>query len=238
MKQTSYKGGSRFQRFLNGNGFYVTIAACLLAIGGAAVALVGQGLSDAPSEESQPPVSQAEPVGQVVTDQPDDRTTTTTTTVPSTTTTTTAAADLYVLPMGNLVQKAYSDGAPAYSVTMQDWRVHDGVDFAGKDGQEVRAMAKGTVKSVTEDTLWGPVVIIDHGVGVESRYCGVHPSVSEGDTVDAGQTLGKLTAIPCEVSQGPHLHLETFVDGKRINPVTALAQDMRYEEGAAPTTTP
>ena len=66
----------------------------------------------------------------------------------------------------------------------------------------------------------------------------MHPSVSEGDAVDAGQVLGKLTAIPCEVSQGPHLHLEVFVDGKRIDPVTALAQEMRYEEGAAPTTTP
>lgn len=236
MKHASYGGGSRFQRFLNGNGFYVTIAACLLAIGGAAVALVGQNLSREPATESTPPVSQSEPVGQVITNQPDDRTTTTTaaTTTTKATTTTTAAPDLYVLPIGNLVQKAYGNGVPTYSVTMQDWRVHDGVDFAGEDGQTVRAIARGTVKSVEEDPLWGEVLVIDHGVEVLSRYCGVHPSVKVGDKVDAGDTLGNLSAIPCESAQGAHLHLEMSVDGKLLDPATALGKEMRYEEGAQP----
>ena len=235
MKHASYGGGSRFQRFLNGNGFYVTIAACLLAIGGAAVALVGQNISREPATESAPPASQLEPVGQVVSDQPDDRTTTTTTTtIPTTKATTTAAPDLYVLPMGNLVQKAYSNGVPTYSVTMQDWRVHDGADFAGEDGQTVRAIARGTVKSVEVDPLWGEVLVIDHGVGVVSRYCGVHPTVKAGDKVDAGDTLGNLSAVPCESAQGPHLHLEMSVDGKRLDPATALGKEMRYEEGALP----
>ncbi len=233
MKHASYGGGSRFQRFLNGNGFYVAIAACLLAIGGAAVAMLGQGISGG-SSESDPPVSAPMPVGQVVSDQPDDRTTTTTTTVSTTAATTTAAPDLYVLPMGNLVQKAYSNGVPTYSVTMQDWRVHDGVDFVGEDGQTVRAIARGTVKSVEEDPLWGEVLVIDHGVGVLSRYCGVQPAVKAGDKVDAGDTLGKLTSIPCESAQGPHLHLEMSVDNKRLDPATALGQEMRYEEGALP----
>ncbi len=240
MKKTTYHGNSRFQRFMNGNGFYAVMAVCLLAIGGAAIALAGRGLFHSPREEtSQPPISSLEPVEQVVTNQPDDRTTATTATVTTTVaaTTTTAAPDLYVLPMGNLVQKAYSYGAPAYSVTMGDWRLHDGVDFAGEEGQTVRAMARGTVKSVEEDPLWGAVLVLDHGVGVMSRYCGVSPAVRIGDKVDAGDTLGKLTAIPCEEAQGPHLHLELTVDGKGMDPVTALAKDVRYEEGAQPPTT-
>lgn len=239
MKQSSFHGKSRFQRFLNGNGFYIAIAVCLLAIGGAALALLGQGLSDGGgnTSQSEPPVSVLEPVGQVVTNQPDDRTTTTTAATTAAATTTTQAPDLYVLPLGNLVQKVYSRGLPAYSVTMQDWRVHDGVDFSGEEGQAVRAVARGTVKSVEEDMLWGQVLVVDHGVGVLSRYCGVYPTVKAGDKVDAGDTLGKLIAIPCEAAQGPHLHLEMTVDGQLIDPVTALAKEMRYEEGALPSAT-
>lgn len=234
----SFDGSSRFQKFMNGNGFYVAIAACLLAVGGVAVALVGQGLFHGPADGvSEPPSSVAEPVEQVVTNQPDDRTNGSTTTTGKTTTgttTTAGAPDLYILPLGNLVQKAYSHGMPAYCETMKDWRTHDGTDFAGEEGQKVRALARGTVQSIEEDPLWGEVLVIDHGVEVYSRYCGVHASVKVGDRVDVGDTVGSLVAIPCEAAQGYHLHLEMSVDGDPVDPVTALAKEVRYAEGAAP----
>ncbi|MBQ1950459.1 MAG: M23 family metallopeptidase [Clostridia bacterium] len=236
MHKSSFKGTSRFQKFLNGNGFYVAIAACLLAIGGVAVALVGQTLFHDTSEGvSQPPISTAEPVEQIVTNQPDDRTTTTATTT-ATTTTTAAQPDLYVLPCGNLVQKSFSGGAPVYSATMKDWRVHNGTDYSGEDGQTVRALARGTVSAIEEDPLWGEVLVIDHGVEVLSRYCGVHATVKVGDTLDAGDAIGKLTSIPCEAAQAPHLHVEITVKGELVDPVSVLGLDVRYEEGAAPTT--
>jgi hypothetical protein len=97
---------SRFKRFVNGRGFYVALAACLLAVGGLAVATFGETLFVAKEGESSPD-SQTKPVEQIVSDLPDDRKTTTTTTTVTTTTATTVAADLYILPFGNLVQKAY-----------------------------------------------------------------------------------------------------------------------------------
>ena len=232
------RGPSRFKRFISGKGFYVALAVCLLAIGGIAAATFGPTLcvSEKPKEPSTP--SDNQPVGQVVSDQPDERKTTTTTSTAAPTTTTTAApkaADLYVLPMGNLVQQAYSGTAPAYSVTMGDWRVHEGVDFAGEKEQPIKALADGTVKTVTtEDSLWGGVVEIDHGVGVVSRYCGIVASVKPGDTVKVGNTIGKLGEIPCESAQAPHLHLELTVDDMLVNPVEAIGREVRYQQEKTP----
>lgn len=220
---------SRFKRFINGRGFYVALAACLLAVGGLAVATFGETLFVTEGGESSPN-SDTKPVEQIVTNLPDERKTTTTATTTATTTVTTAAADLYILPFGNLVQKVYSDGKPAYSVTMGDWRTHDGVDFAGELGQKVKALADGKVTAVSESPLWGTIITVDHGMDVISRYYGVKPAVKVGDSVKVGETLGTLTAIPCESADAPHLHFEMSIDGKTVDPVAAIGLEMRYAQ--------
>ena len=219
---------SRWERLLNGRGFYVVLAACLLAAGGVAVATFGEAVFVSRPAASEPK-EDTRPVEQPVSDLPKDTTTTTTTaTTTVTTTTTTKSADLYILPMGNMVQKAYSDGQPQFCITMQDWRLHDGVDFVGEQGQAVKALADGTVSEVTEDPLWGTVLTVDHGMDVLSIYYGVLPTVKKGDTVKVGASIGTLGEIPCESAQGPHLHLEMSIDGRRVDPVKALGRDVRY----------
>ena len=220
-------------RFINGRGFYAALAVCLLAVGAVAVATFGETLFVRENADSSPE-SQTKPVEQVVSDLPDDRKTTTTTTSAATTTATMtdSAADLYILPFGNAVQKAYSDGKPAYSETMGDWRTHDGTDFAGDIGQKVKALADGTVTAVSESPLWGTVITVDHGMDVVSRYYGVKAAVKNGDTVKVGGLLGTLMEIPCESAEGAHLHLEMSIDGKTVDPVAAIGLEVRYVESA------
>lgn len=216
-------GQSRFVRFLRSNGVFVALAVSLLAIGG----VMAFGLGEA--EVQQDPVET--PVEQIVTNQPDDRTTTTTTTAGTTATTEAEEpSGLYVLPLTNTVQKAFSVQEPQYSDTMGDWRLHTGTDFAGEEGQTVKAIAAGTVEAVETDPLWGDVIVIDHGVGVKSRYCGVTSSVKVGDAVDICEEIGKLAEVPCESVQSPHLHLEILVDGQPVDPVAAIALEVRYAD--------
>ncbi len=219
---------SRFKRFMNGRGFYVTLAACLLAVGGVAVATFGEALFVREGGESSSPNSDTTPVEQIVSDLPDERkTTTTTTAITTTTTTTTAAADLYILPFGNAVLKAYSNGQPTYSLTMGDWRTHDGTDFVGELGQNVKALADGKVTAVTESPMWGTMITIDHGMDVISRYYGVNATVKAGDNVKVGESIGTLIAIPCEELDTPHLHLEMSIDGEMVDPVEAIGLEVR-----------
>lgn len=126
----------------------------------------------------------------------------------------------YLLPMGSFIVKDYSGDAVVYSKTMQDWRVHTGVDFGDNRGQSVLAIADGTVTDVREDVLWGVVLTIDHGDGIVARYCGLEKdSTPEVDTqVEQGVVIGRLGEIPVESKDGPHLHLEIRRNGERIDP--------------------
>ena len=231
MDKQPIHGSSRFKRWITGSGFYMALAVCLLAIGGIAVATFAPGLlSQKPEDTESVPQQQ---VQKPVTDQIDDRTTTqrptvtTTTAAPTSTAAPSQAADLYMLPLGNAVQQPFSDSAPLYSVTMGDWRTHNGTDFEGETGQTVQALADGTVKAIGEDPFWGETLVIDHGVGVISYYYGVHATVEAGSTVKVGQAIGTLTTIPCESAQKPHLHLEMTVDGRNVDPVAALGREVR-----------
>jgi len=126
----------------------------------------------------------------------------------------------YLLPLGSFIIKDYSGDAVVYSNTMQDWRVHTGVDFGDSRGQSVLAIADGTVTDVREDVLWGVVLTIDHGNGITARYCGLEKgSTPEVDAeVEQGVVIGRLGEIPVESKDGPHLHLEIRRDGVRIDP--------------------
>ena len=219
-------------RFWQGRGVYAALAVSLIGLGAVVAAMAARTIGGE-EESSQPPVEMVE---QVVTDQPDTRTTTTTTTAATTTTTAAAeeeAADLYILPLSNTVQKPFSPTELLYCETMQDWRTHSGVDFAGEEGQTVKALANGTVVSVEKSLLWGGIVTIDHGVGVESRYYGVTATVQEGQSVEVGDSVGALSGVPCESAQTPHLHLEMSIDGEPVDPVTALAKEVRYGDSTA-----
>ena len=45
-------------------------------------------------------------------------------------------SDEMIYPVsGETVQKAYSAGAPVYSETMKDWRIHAGTDFGAQSGE-------------------------------------------------------------------------------------------------------
>ena len=222
-------GESRWRHFWKRNGVYVVLTASLVAV--AAVLISGLGLSE--SDSSLVELPEETPVEQKITGQPDDRTTTTTTSATTTTTMQAEAPDLYVLPLTNTVQTPFSADAPLYSITMKDWRVHTGVDFAGEEGQTVKAAARGTVSAIEEDPLWGYVITLDHGVGVVSRYCGVEPAVRVGDKLDVSDAIGQLTTVPCESAQTPHLHFEMSIDGVPVDPVEAIALEVRYEETVA-----
>ena len=130
----------------------------------------------------------------------------------------------FALPMGTDIMKDYSNGEMVESKTMGDWRVHNGVDFAGSAGNDVAACADGTVTRVYDDSFWGTVVEIDHGNGMTARYCGLKSGscLQEGAEVKMYDKIGSLGHIPVEISEEDHLHLEILIDGENVDPLKAL----------------
>lgn len=124
------------------------------------------------------------------------------------------------------VMKAYSAGAPVYSDTMKDWRIHAGLDLAAQSGETVAACGNGMVLSTYTDPMLGNVVVVQHG-DFDFSYCGLGENfqVAEGDIVTQGQAIGAVTAVPAESADEPHLHLEVQRDGVYLDPQAVLNGD-------------
>jgi murein DD-endopeptidase MepM/ murein hydrolase activator NlpD len=81
----------------------------------------------------------------------------------------------------------------------------------------VRAAAAGTVTFAGWDPEYGYLVILDHGMGLETRYG--HNSrltVGVGDRVERGQPIAGVGSTGR--SSAPHLHLEIRKDGIAMDP--------------------
>lgn len=128
----------------------------------------------------------------------------------------------FLLPLNSNVIKDYSDSEMIFSETMNDWRSHNGIDIKGKVGDKAIAIQDGKILEVTSDEIWGDTVVIQHGNGLKARYCGVKATVRQDAVIEQGQVIGTVTAIPIEESEGVHIHLETEVDGKIVDPIKAL----------------
>jgi len=94
---------------------------------------------------------------------------------------------------------------------------HRGIDFAGKIGTELMAVAPGRVISAGERVGYGLTVEIDHGLGFSTLYAHLSKAtVARGDWVRPGTVVG--LGGSSGRSTGPHLHYEIRYKGNPFNP--------------------
>lgn len=94
---------------------------------------------------------------------------------------------------------------------------HRGIDYAGKEGTAVTAVASGVVVWAGERYGYGDLVEINHGNGYATRYAhNGSIAVKLGDVVDKGQTIAAMGSTGR--STGPHVHFEVLKNGQAINP--------------------
>lgn len=135
-----------------------------------------------------------------------------------------------VLMNQNLKERVYPQGRPVDAGWLSSYfgkrtdpftgkrANHTGIDFAGKLGAEISAVADGVVTWSADRYGYGIMVEINHGNGYSTRYA--HNSenhVSVGDEVKKGQ----IVALMGETGRatGPNLHFEVLHNGNRVNPV-------------------
>ena len=125
---------------------------------------------------------------------------------------------------GNLI-KDYSADIPVFSLTMEDYRIHTGIDIAGDAGDDVYAAADGVIEDVYYDPMMGQTVVIKHSDSYTSMYQNLQTvipdGIEKGAEVKGGQKIGTVgdTAL-IEISENPHLHFSVLVDGKPMNPLS------------------
>lgn len=99
------------------------------------------------------------------------------------------------------------------------YKEHSGVDFSAALGTTVISVVNGEVVSVKSSAKgYGKSILIKGEDGRAYRYAHLSAQdVKQGQTVQAGQTIGKVGSTGN--STGPHLHFEVIgPDGRFINP--------------------
>ncbi|GKU25862.1 peptidoglycan DD-metalloendopeptidase family protein [Clostridium folliculivorans] len=95
--------------------------------------------------------------------------------------------------------------------------VHHGIDIASNVGDPIGAALDGMVKETSYNNVYGNMIVVDHGGGIETIYG--HCSkvlVKPGQKIKRGDIIGKVGTTGR--STGPHLHFELRVNGTAINP--------------------
>ncbi len=155
--------------------------------------------------------------------------------------------------------KIYAPKSPAHYTVTSEYNVtrtifgttgeHRGIDIAGGVNGELNIIASRSGIIVTVENGcnsggsldcgggYGNYVVISHGDGNFTLYAHLHENtitVSEGESVEQGQVIGKMGSSGR--STGTHLHFEVRVGSNSIN-ATAQPRDFINENDPRPTFT-
>ena len=98
---------------------------------------------------------------------------------------------------------------------------HHGVDIDAPPGTPVKSPSGGKVVRSGYESLYGNVVVIDHGYGYRTLYAHLSERFLEaGAMVRKGDIVGKVGGTGR--TTGPHLHYEVHVNGLAVNPARFL----------------
>ncbi len=103
---------------------------------------------------------------------------------------------------------------------------HGGIDFVGRAGSPVVAVAAGVVTRSGRDGAYGNSVEIDHGEGLVTRYSHNRENlVAVGDLVKKGQPIATMGSTGR--ATGPHVHFEVTRDGRSLDPAPYIQRAAR-----------
>ena len=125
------------------------------------------------------------------------------------------------LPVSGAAINPFSGDMLVKNETLNDWRTHNGIDISAALGTAVCSACDGVVTDIRNDPMWGNVVEVTSGSYVLT-YAGLGDelAVSLDLPISAGETIGSVGEIPCELSLEPHLHFDVKQNGRYVDPAS------------------
>jgi murein DD-endopeptidase MepM/ murein hydrolase activator NlpD len=137
----------------------------------------------------------------------------------------------FVSPAVGTVIKSHSATTPVFSTTLEEWRIHTGIDISCDDGAEVCAAEAGVVSRIFNHPMLGKTVEITHNETHKSLYSNLDNlsvSLNVGDEVEAGAVIGKIgDSSVSELAEEPHLHFEVSVGNVKADPLEYISDESK-----------
>ena len=137
-------------------------------------------------------------------------------------------------PTVGTMMNGHSHDTPVFSNTLEEWRVHTGIDISTADAAEVVAAADGIVSAMYDDALLGRTVEITHSQNIKTVYSNLTVEdaafIKVGDEVKRGDRIGTVgdTSIS-ELAEEPHLHFEVKLEDEAVNPLDYMSEETKKE---------
>ncbi len=231
----------RFRLFLRNNGFYIALVVCLVVIGGAIlllaldkpaeeeaeaqssdpIVIVGQSNDERLQELLHAPTIRPAAPAKTPVPTPVPLPTAAPTEVPEPTKKPSSSQSKAAPPVSGEIVFGFAVDKLLYSVTLDQWTTHDGVDIKADAGTPVKCAFAGTVERVWKDDALGWSVSVSHANGRTTLYAnlGENIRVKVGDRLNAGDAIGSVgTSAISECALPPHLHFAIFVDNAAKDP--------------------
>ena len=130
----------------------------------------------------------------------------------------------FTLPVSGTLTNKHDPELQIFSPTMNDYRVHLGIDIQTEKNAPVYAAADGTVSKIWVDTLMGYCIAIKHSgncVTVYKNLAATLPEgITEGTSVRSGQLIATVgNSAMVEVADEDHLHFEMTVSDLAVDPL-------------------
>lgn len=135
----------------------------------------------------------------------------------------------FVLPVSGVLSKKHDSELQVYSSTMNDYRVHIGVDLVTEANAPVYAAADGTISKIWKDELMGYSMAIKHSGNSYTIYQNLSETlpdgIKEGTSVRSGQLIASVgESAMVEVAEEPHLHFEMTVADLAVDPLKYFSE--------------
>ncbi len=132
--------------------------------------------------------------------------------------------DGFALPVSGTLGAKHDASVQVWSPTMEEYRIHLGIDITTEDDAPVYAAANGTVAQIWDDPMMGTCVAISHEDDVVTIYKNLAANLAEGITagkeIKCGQQIGTVGGTAnLEKAEAPHLHFEMTEGGLSVDPL-------------------
>ncbi len=133
----------------------------------------------------------------------------------------------FISPVSGKVVKNHSTTIPVFSETLEEWRIHKGIDISTAEGAPVFSAAEGEITRIFNDPLLGASIEITHDDNYKTVYSNLvsgEELVRVGEKVEAGARIGTVgDSSISELAEEPHLHFAIIENGNSVDPLTVIS---------------